>query len=183
MSRPVAAARRYAEAAFEVALEEDRLDEWRQDLDVAAAMLERSDVAPVVHSPAIPLEERQAVVTGLLASRIGPGALRLVELLVARGRSAAVGRVAEEYTRRLNAHRGVVMATVTSAVPLTAAEAAAIRTRVEDMAGADIDLRTEVDPALLGGLTIQVRDQLTDASIRGRLERLRDQLHAGGRLR
>jgi F-type H+-transporting ATPase subunit delta len=183
MSRPVAAARRYAEAAFEVALAEDRLDRWRHDLDLAAAMLERPDVAPIVHSPAIPLEERQAVVTALLASRIAPGALRLVELLVARGRSQAVGRVAEAYTRRLNAHRGVVMATVTSAVPLTASETAAIRTRVEAMAGADIDLRTEVDPDLLGGLTIQVRDQLTDASIRGRLERLRDQLHAGGRLR
>jgi F-type H+-transporting ATPase subunit delta len=183
MSRPVPAARRYAEAAFEVALDENRLDQWRDDLDVAAAMLERSDVASVVHSPAIPLDERQAVVTALLAPRIGPGALRLVELLVARGRSQAVGRVAEEYTRRLNAHRGVVMVTVTSAVPLTASETAAVRTRAENLAGAAIDLRTVVDPDLLGGLTIQVRDQLTDASIRGRLERLRDQLHAGGRLR
>ena len=183
MARPIAAARRYAEAAFEVALEEGRRDEWRDDLEVAAAMLERPDVAPVVHSPAIPLDERQAVVTALLGSRIGPGALRLVELLVARGRSQAVGRVADEYTRRLNAHRGVVMATVTSAVPLTVAETAAVRTRVEGLAGGAIDLRTVVDPDLLGGLTIQVRDQLLDASIRGRLERLRDQLHAGGRLR
>jgi len=183
MSRPVAAARRYAEAAFEVALAEDRLDQWRQDLEVAAAMLERSDVAPTVHSPAIPLDERRAVVTALLASRVSPGALRLMELLVARGRSHIVGRVADEYTRRLNSYRGIVMATVTSAVPLTAGETAAIRSRVEAMADAAIDLRTVVDPDLLGGLTIQVRDQLLDASIRGRLERLRDQLHAGGRLR
>jgi F0F1-type ATP synthase delta subunit len=51
------------------------------------------------------------------------------------------------------------------------------------MAGSRVDLTTEVDPELIGGLTIQVRDQLLDASIRGRLERLRDQLHAGGRLR
>jgi len=77
----------------------------------------------------------------------------------------------------------VVMATVTSAVPLTTDETAAIRTRVEAMAGASIELRTEVDPDLLGGLTVQVGDRLLDASIRGRLERLRDQLHAGGRLR
>jgi F0F1-type ATP synthase delta subunit len=51
------------------------------------------------------------------------------------------------------------------------------------MAGAQVELRTEVDPGLLGGLTVQVRDQLLDASISGRLERLRDHLHAGGRLR
>ena len=51
------------------------------------------------------------------------------------------------------------------------------------MAGSTVDLRTEVDPALLGGLTVQVGDRLLDASIRGRLERLRDQLHAGTRPR
>ena len=47
------------------------------------------------------------------------------------------------------------------------------------MAGSTVDLRTEVDPALLGGLTVQIGDRLLDASIRGRLERLRDQLNTG----
>ncbi len=183
MARPVAAARRYAEAAFEVALASGQLDRWKEDLALAADILGRPDVEPVVHSPAVPLAQRQAVVSALLGSRIQPGALHLVNLLVARGRSNTLGRVSEEYNRRLNAHRGVVMATVSSAVPLTPDEAAAIQSRVEAMAGAPIELRTVVDPDLLGGLTIQVRDRLLDASIRGRLERLRDQLHAGGRLR
>ncbi len=183
MARPVAAARRYAEAAFEVALATGQLDRWKADLALAADVLARPDLGPVVHSPAVPLVQRQAVVSALLGSRIQPGALRLVNLLVARGRSTDLDRVSAEYDRRLNAHRGVVMATVTSAVPLTPDESAAIRSRVEAMADAPIELRTEVDPDLIGGLTIQVRDQLLDASIRGRLERLRDQLHAGGRLR
>jgi len=183
MSRPVAAARRYAEAAFEVALAEDRLDGWQEDLDLAAETLGRPDVEPTVHSPAIPLEERVEIVRQLLEPRIARGTLRLVTLVVQRGKVHALPRISEEYTRLLNAHRGVVMATVTSAVPLTAAETVAIQSRVEAMAGARVDLRTAVDPDLLGGLTIQVRDRLLDASIRGRLERLRDQLHAGGRLR
>ena len=183
MARPVAAARRYAEAAFEVALAAGQLDRWQEDLALATIALAQPDVEPVVHSPAIPLVQRQAVVSALLEARIQPGALRLVNLLVARGRSNDLGRVSEEYVRRLNAHRGVVMATVTSAVPLTPDENAAIRSRVEAMARAPIELRTEVDPDLIGGLTIQVRDRLLDASIRGRLERMRDQLHAGGRLR
>ena len=183
MSRPVAAARRYAEAAFEVALAHDQLDRWKEDLALAAEILGRPDVAPVVDSPAVPLVRRKAIVAGLLGARIQPGALRLVALLVERGRVGILPRVAEEYARRLNSHRGVVMATVTSAVPLTADETAEIRTRVEAMAGTSVELRSEVDPDLLGGLTVQVRDQLLDASIRGRLERLRDQLHAGARLR
>ena len=94
-------------------------------------------------------------------------------LLVERGKVDGLSSVSENYNRLLNAHRGVVEATVTSAVPLTADETAAIRSRVEAMAGSAVELRTEVNPDLIGGLTIQVRDRLLDASIRGRLERLR----------
>ena len=183
MSRPVATGRRYAEAAFQVALAEDQLDQWQADLRLAAEMLGSPEVVPVVDSPAVPLDRRLAVTDALLAERISPAALRLVRLLVQRGRVSALPRVSEEFTRQLNTHRGVVMATVTSAVPLTDDETASIRSRVEAMTGATVELTGKVDPDLIGGLTIQVRDRLLDASIRGRLERLRDQLHAGTRSR
>jgi F-type H+-transporting ATPase subunit delta len=183
MARPVAAARRYAEAAFQVALADGTLDQWKADLATAAGMLGRSDVSPTVDNPAVPLSQRLEIVRQLLETRISAAALRLVSLLVERGKVRALPRVSAEFNRQLNAHRGVVEATVTSAVPLTADESAAIRSRVEAMAGSAVELTTEVDPDLLGGLTIQVRDRLLDASIRGRLERLRDQLHAGTRPR
>jgi F-type H+-transporting ATPase subunit delta len=183
MARPVAAARRYAEAAFQVALADDQLDRWKEDLATAAEILGRPDVAPTVDNPAVPLAKRQEIVRQLLDTRITAQALLLVSLLVERGRVNALPKLSEDYNRLLNAHRGVVEATVTSAVPLTADETAEIRSRVEAMAGSAVELRTEVNPDLLGGLTIQVRDRLLDASIRGRLERLRDQLHAGTRPR
>jgi F-type H+-transporting ATPase subunit delta len=183
MARPTTAGRRYAEAAFQVALRDGELDGWRDDLVLAADMLARPEVERVVDSPAVPLAQRLGVVSALLESRIRPGALRLVSLLVERGRVRDLPRVSEQFQRQLNAHRGIVVATVTSAAPLTKDETAAIRTRVEAMAGSTVDLRTAIDPALLGGLTVQIGDRLLDASIRGRLERLRDQLNAGTRPR
>ena len=183
MARPVAAARRYAEAAFQVAQADGTLDRWEADLATAAEILGRPDVESVVGSPAVPLAQRQAVVQQLLGSRVSPQALRLIALLVERGRVDSLPKVRDDFHRLLNAHRGVVEATVTSAVPLTADETAAIRSRVEAMAGSAIELRTEVNPDLIGGLTVQVRDRLLDASIRGRLERLRSQLQAGTRTR
>ena len=183
MSRPVVAARRYAEAAFQVALADDTLDAWNDDLAYAANVLGLGEVEQIVDSPAVPLADRTALVARLLEGRLQPGALRLVDLLVSRGRVSSLARVAAEFTHLLNSHRGIVTATVTSAVPLTQDETSAIRARVETMAGALVELQTQVDPALIGGVIVQVRDQLLDASIRGRLERLRDQLHAGGRPR
>ena len=89
--------------------------------------------------------------------------------------------VAAEFTRLLNRRNGVVEAVITSAAPLTAAETDAISARVATMTGSDVILRTEIDPALIGGLTVKVGDQLLDASVRGRLERLRGRLVASSR--
>ena len=183
MARPVVAARRYADAAFEVALAGNALDRWQADLTTAADILGRREVEPVVDNPAVPLAQRLAVTSGLLETRIDAQSLRLVRLLVERGRVAVLPRVAEEFTRQLNQHRGIVTATVTSAVALTDGESAQIRSRVEAMAGSKVELKTQVDPALIGGLTIQVGDRLLDASVRGRLERLRTQLQSGARPR
>lgn len=183
MARPLTAARRYADATFGVALAADALDRWRDDLALAAGTLALPEVAPLVDNPAVPLAKRQALVAELLGTRLSAPALRLVARLVERGRVGILPRVADEYVRLLNTHRGVVMAVVTSAVPLTERETAAIRDRVAAAAGAAVELRAEVDPSLIGGLTVQVRDRLLDASIRGRLERLRTQLHTGGRPR
>jgi F-type H+-transporting ATPase subunit delta len=183
MARQTTGARRYAEAAFQVALRDDELDGWRDDLALAADMLGRPEVEPVVDSPAIPRAQRLAVVDKLLSGRVRPGALRLVSLLVERGRVRDLARVSDQYQRQLNAHRGIVVATVTSAAPLNDDESAAIRAQVEAMAGSTVELRTAVDPALLGGVTVQIGDRLVDASIRGRLERLRDQLNTGVRPR
>ena len=185
MARPTPAARRYAEAAFEVALRggDAELDGWRDDLALAAEVLGHPEVQPVVDNPAIATADRAAIVDKLLEKRVRPGALRLVRLLVERGRASEIGRVSEQFQRQLNVHRGIVIATVTSATPLTDDETAEIRKRVEAMADATVDMRTAVDPALLGGLTVQIGDRFLDASIRGRLERLRTQLSSGARPR
>jgi len=107
--------------------------------------------------------------------------LNLVRLLDQRGRLTLLPAIAAELTRLLDAMRGVVAATVTSAAPLEKDEIAEIAARLESMTGQTVKLDTAVDPSLIGGLTVRVGDRMIDASVRGRLERLRDQLVAGTR--
>jgi F-type H+-transporting ATPase subunit delta len=68
---------------------------------------------------------------------------------------------------------------VVSAAPLTDDELTALTTRLETTTGGRIELQTSVDPSLLGGLVVRVGDRLIDGSVRGRLERLRNQLTSG----
>jgi F-type H+-transporting ATPase subunit delta len=181
VARPTSAARRYAEAAFQLASRDDTHDAWVADLGVAAQLVGDPRVARVVTNPSVPLHDRSATLGRLLDGRVSPLALNLVRLLDQRGRLPLLPAIAAELTRLLDATRGVVAATVTSAAPLEKAEVDAIRVRLEATTGQTVKLATAVDPSLIGGLTVQVGDRMIDASVRGRLERLRDQLVAGTR--
>lgn len=179
MARPTAAGRRYAEAAFELATRDGALDGWGEGLALAARFAADDSVVHVVDNPSIPHADRLAAVARLLEGRVVPGVLNLARLLARRGRFETLPAIAGEYSRLLNRRRGIVEAVVTSAMPLTDEETSALRARIEGMTGAAVDLRAEVDEALIGGLTVRVGDQLLDASVRGRLERLRIQLTGG----
>jgi F-type H+-transporting ATPase subunit delta len=172
------APRRYAEAAFEIATRDGTIETWRKDLDEAAATLDEGELLDVLANPALALEGRQQVVDGVFADLSGP-ARNLVALLVKRGRIEQLRRVAQEFGRLDDQRRGIVHATATSALPLTDTEIRALTARLEQMTGGTVALQTEVDESLLGGLIVRVGSRLIDASVRGRLERLRNQLAAG----
>jgi F-type H+-transporting ATPase subunit delta len=180
-TKPSTAGRRYAEAVFQLATRDNALDAYGEGLDAAASMLERDNVLDVLRNPARPLRQRIEVVDGLLASRVPEPILKLVGLLVERGRIDRLSNVAAEYHRMLNQQNGVVEAVAKTAMPLTDDETAALQKRVAGMTGRTVDLRIEVDESLIGGITVRVGDTLYDASVRGRLERLRERLVAGAR--
>ncbi len=179
MARRDTAARRYAEAAFEVAVRDGAVERWRSDLDTAAAVTADPGVGRALANPAVPYETRLAAVRKALGGIVTPGAMNLIALLLRRGRIEQLPRVAAEFRRLDNARQGITVATATSAAPLSPDEVRALTGRLEEMTGGRIELDLQVDPSLLGGLVVRVGDRLIDGSVRGRLERLRNQLAAG----
>ena len=181
MARPTRAARRYAEAAFELATRDKAHDAWRDGLAFAAAVLGDPRIARAASDPGQPFAERRKLVDRLLKKHVSASVANLVRLLAQRGRLEMLPLIAAQFQRLLNRERGIVEATVTSARSIDAAETEALTARIQTMTGADVDLTSVVDPELIGGLTVRVGDTLLDASVRGRLERLREQLVAGVR--
>lgn len=180
MAQPGAmAAKRYAEAAFQLATRDKALDAFGEGLALAANLLGGNDVLGVLRNPARPLAERIRLVDALLAKRVPEPVLKLVGLLVERGKVDRIGTVEAEFRRMVNEQRGIVAAVATSAAPLGKAETDALAKKLAEMTGRTVDLRVEVDESLIGGLTVRVGDTLYDASVRGRLERLRERLVAG----
>jgi F-type H+-transporting ATPase subunit delta len=181
MPRRTTASRRYAEAAFELAVRDDAVDAWAADLNTAAQLVGDERVARIVDNPSRPFAQRQEILDKLLNRRIKPAARRLVALLAERGRLDLLPEIASEYDELLKRQRGIVTAIVTSAAPLTKEEHRALEERLRAMTGATVELQPRIDEGLIGGLTVRIGDQLLDGSVRGRLERLRERLMAGNR--
>jgi F-type H+-transporting ATPase subunit delta len=171
-------ARRYAEAAFEIAERDDSMAAWLAAFDAAEARLGAPEVARLLASPAIPAANREALLDKLLGDAVTGAPRNLLTLLVRRGRSELLPSVSAEFRRLYRRREGIVEAVVTSAAPLDAAEVSALEQHLADTAGARIELSQRVDASLIGGLQVRLGDRLIDGSVRGRLERLRARLSA-----
>jgi F-type H+-transporting ATPase subunit delta len=179
MARRDSAARRYAEAAFQVAMRDDTLERWRAELDLAAGVLGDERVLHVMANPAIPVEQRATTLDEMVGDRLSKPVMNLVQLMLRRGRIEDLPRVATEFQRLDDDRQGITHATATSATALTQDEVRALTARLEQSTGGRIALDVQVDPSLLGGLVVRVGDRMIDGSVRGRLERLRNQLISG----
>ncbi len=168
------AARRYAQAAFTLALEGGDLSRWRQDLADIAQVLVESPAARVLADERVPLAERLRVVERSLD--VQPLALNLARVLVSRGRSTIAGEVAEAFDALADEHEGIARATVTTAVELAPEDLARIERALGQSTGKRVRAQANTDPALIGGLVVRVGDRLLDGSVRTRLRRLRRQL-------
>jgi F-type H+-transporting ATPase subunit delta len=179
MARRKSAARRYAEAAFEVALRDDAVDAWRRELDSAAAIVADERAGRALANPSIPLETRTALAEKTFARLVGPKVQNLMRLMLRRGRIQELPRLAAEFRRLDDQRQGITRATATSATALTSDQVRELTERLETTAGGRVALDTEVDPSLLGGLVVRLGDRLIDGSVRSRLERMRNQLVSG----
>ena len=179
MARRETAARRYAEAAFEVAMRDDTVEAWRSELDTAASIVADERVGRMLANPALPLEQRVEMAKSIFGKSVDQPVLNLIGLMLRRGRIHELPQLAAEFRRLDNARQGITIATAISAAPLTEDEIRALTQRLEGLTGGRVELEVQVDPSLLGGLVVRVGDRMIDGSVRGRLERLRNQLVSG----
>jgi F-type H+-transporting ATPase subunit delta len=169
-------ARRYAEAAFEIAERDDSMEAWTAALVIAEGRLVEPQVMRLLSNPSVPTASRTDVLERIVGDDVTGAQRNLLALMVRRGRFEQLPAVIREFRRLYRLREGIVEATVTSAAALDTVEVGALQARLEAMTGKGIELSQAVDPDLLGGLQVRVGDQLIDGSARGRLERLRTDL-------
>ena len=168
-------AKRYAQALFAIANENDAAEAWLDELGQAQAALDDPTVRAYLETPRVRTEEKLDVVTRLLEGR-EPMVANLVGLLAARRAVPALGAVTDAYGELLNEQLGRVRAEVTTAETMSSAQ----RRKLSSSLGAALDkqivLDTREDPEIIGGIVVRVGDQIIDGSVRSRLAALKRKL-------
>jgi F-type H+-transporting ATPase subunit delta len=177
MARRDTAARRYAEAAFEIGRADGTLDAWERDLQRLSEVLANDEVRALAEHPAVPYSEKERVLRRI-AGDVAPEPLNLVLLMIRRGRPGAIGKMTERFAELVRRERGIALAEVRTALPLGDEQRAEVIERLRELTAQQVEINEVVDESLIGGITVRIGDQLYDASVRTRLERLRARLTA-----
>ena len=166
----------YADVLFQAALEQGRLTKVREDLgDFVAAVASVPELEALLTNPEIDRANRRAALEEILAD--ADELVRNFVLLAAeKGRAGEIAEIAREFDRLVAAQEKRLEVELTTAVELTDEEAKGILAQIEKASGRSVEATRKVDPELVGGFVLQAGWLRVDASVRGRLERLRNDL-------
>jgi F-type H+-transporting ATPase subunit delta len=173
------AATRYAQAVFSLGKERGTLDVWQNDLTELATLTGDTRVSSYLSNPSITADTKLATLDASLPSTVQPELRNLAKLLVVRNRTNLIPQIREIFEDQVRAERGITVAQVTTAEPLTTDEEALVREKLTALTGNTIEITSTVDPDLIGGIVVRIGDQVIDGSVRNKLERMRTRLVAG----
>ena len=169
--------RGYAQALLSIAEAEGVLDRVQDELYAFAKSAERhADLREALTDDALPSERKKAVIDELLGERAHPLTATLVGFLVDAGQARRIGPIAEELAREA-AHRSErTLAEVSVAVPLTDTQRSKLADALAKATGHPVELKVVVDPAVIGGVSARVGDEVFDGSVASRLAEARQYL-------
>lgn len=168
-------AKRYARALLNLAHPNE--DKVRQEMIMLLQIFQPgSEMHRLLEHPLIPENEKKQIMADILQGKVEALVIRFLDILVSAKRINLMSDIVEIYNILADESLGIVRAKVKSPFPITATQKEAVRQKLMIITNHAVFVDVEINPALLGGLTIQIGDRVIDGSIQGRLRDLKDKL-------
>ncbi|HEY8003722.1 MAG TPA: F0F1 ATP synthase subunit delta [Phenylobacterium sp.] len=166
---------RYAQALFDLASEQNEVAAVEADLkSLKTALRDSRDLRVLVGSRAFSAEDKGKGLAAIAdKAKFRPTTRKFLGLLAANSRASSLPSVITGYEALSAKARGAVSAQVVTALPLSAAQAKGVAAALRQALGKDPEIETRVDPAILGGIKVQVGSRLFDASLKSKLDSLK----------
>jgi F-type H+-transporting ATPase subunit delta len=170
-------ARKYARALFAEAKTHNQILHCQEGLDEFVRVLRlRGALRDVLTHPFIAPDEKKRLIHSVLGKWETPLLERFCYLLVGKHRFGMILNIVQEYQEEVDRYQKVQPLRVRVAFPMAEAQQQTLQAHLEKWLGQKVRLDVQVDPSLIGGLVVQAQDKVLDQSLKGQLERLREQL-------
>jgi F-type H+-transporting ATPase subunit delta len=168
-------ARAFADVVFSDRLDPAKIFEEAESL--AALVAGSRDLREVWHTPSIPAEQKRAVLDAIAArQQISRPVRNFMAVLIDHHRVDFLGPIVKQFGRELNQRLGFTEAAITSARALSEPERHSLEAEVENLTGRKVLARYSEDATILGGAIVRIGSTIYDGSVKGSLERIREQL-------
>lgn len=172
-------ARKYGTAIFEIANEDNKLEEYGRELaDVSQALFAQAELKDFLTNPQIQPEDKKQVLLRLLKDQVSPMMMNFLLLLVDKRRIVLLEAINDCYQELSNKAQGIIVADVTTAYELKAELRSRLNSKLESVTGKKVQLRTHQDQSIIGGVVVKIGDTRIDGSVIGRLQALKAELMA-----
>lgn len=170
-------AARYAKSLMELAIEKELLEQVNYDMrTLHSVTAENHALVNVLDSPIIKSDKKAGIMSSIFGNSFNKLTMMFIEQVVKKRREHFLPMIAEEFARQYNQRNGIQTATVTSATPLSEGMMASVKEFIEKETNTRVELKTTVNPGIIGGLVIRIEDSLYDSSIAKKLNQLRKEL-------
>lgn len=167
------AAIRYAKALLSLASDQKTAEAVNKDMKlIAETISESTELSEMLQSPVVPSSDKKAVLTQVF-SKADKTTLNLLDILDTNNRIDILGHVASKYVQLFDESKGIQVATVTTAVPLTAQLKKQVLAKAKELTGKNVEVENIVDESIIGGFILRVGDVQYNASVANQLNELK----------
>ncbi|MBS0498034.1 MAG: F0F1 ATP synthase subunit delta [Gammaproteobacteria bacterium] len=170
MAEAITVARPYAEAVYKHAVAKGGLEQWSKTLRLAASVVEHDDVRPLIGNPVITTKQLGEIFIEIGKGKFNSEAHNLVMLLAENKRIFILPQISQLFEQLKAQHEGVLEAKIVSAFAMEGKQLKKLVDDLEQKFKRKIDAQVSVDPELIGGVKVEIGDEILDASVRGKLE-------------
>lgn len=167
----------YSEALFEVALEENKVDMFLDEMNfVNETFKMHPEFFELFKTPLVKGDEKKKIIEEVFGDKISNEMNNFLKIIIDKRRGHFIDQIKWEYEKAVNKHKGIVRATAITAVPLSDKDKTILQNKLSTITGKTVKLSNEIDKTVIGGILIKIGDKVIDGTIKSRLEEMKESL-------
>lgn len=171
-------AKRYAEAFFEVAIETDNLEGFKEQISAVSRILEEEEeLKTIFQHPKLSRDEKKDILNSLFEGKVSSEMMNLLYIVVDKGREKYIKSIQKEYIALANEKQGIVEGKAITAIEMEDNKLRELEQKLSEKLNKKIKLTNEIDKNILGGVLVKIGDKVIDSSVKGQIDKITKELN------